>query len=473
MEERFDIAYIISHGFAARMVMQTDLLGKLADSGKKVAIITPDRNDPGLLQYSNRRNIHLVEFNEKNGFFNENYMFKRKYFLEDLKANPALWEKHIHAVRYNTSLHPLRRIRPLYYGLIYFLIPFFPFIRKSFVKNEKKYLKSENAEKLLYRLRPCKLVSTYPVNYNEAVLLHYGNKHPEIETWIHLLSWDNITCKGRFPELADKYISWGPIMTEELMSFYNIESSKIFECGVPHFDLHLEVNKNPNYKPFIEKLNLDPDKPYLFFAMSSPRFAPHEIDIVEWLAENILKKTFGDLQLVIRPHPQNITGNMKDKSWIERLKVLDNMPGVAVDFPELNESKLAWSMKEGDMYRLANLITGSSIVLNSGSTISIDALMHLKPVIVTSFDGTFKLNYWKSARRLIDYEHLKRIVEMRGVVIVTCFDEMVKEINNYLNNENINYETRQFTINREVKLDRCSATSLIVNLYLNSIYKKD
>ncbi len=52
---------------------------------------------------------------------------------------------------------------------------------------------------------------------------------------------------------------------------------------VYHFDQHLQVKENPNYQSLLKQLGLSPDQPYLFFAMSSPRFAPREIDIVERL----------------------------------------------------------------------------------------------------------------------------------------------------------------------------------------------
>lgn len=41
----FDIVYIVSHGFASRMVTQTNLLGKLVQAGKSVALISPDKED--------------------------------------------------------------------------------------------------------------------------------------------------------------------------------------------------------------------------------------------------------------------------------------------------------------------------------------------------------------------------------------------------------------------------------------------
>src|SRR5690606_23911586 len=145
-----------------------------------------------------------------------------------------------------------------------------------FKGNEKANLKSVEAENLINWLNPKKLVSTYPVNYNEAVLLHYGNTHPNVQTWIHLLSWDNITCKGRFPETADKYIAWGNVMKAELMEYYGVSAENIHVCGVPHFDVHVNVRFTNRFRAFLQDISLNPQLPYLFFAMSSPRFAPHE-----------------------------------------------------------------------------------------------------------------------------------------------------------------------------------------------------
>ena len=45
-----DICYIISHGFAARMLLQTGLIRRLAREGKQIAIITPDPEDDNLVR---------------------------------------------------------------------------------------------------------------------------------------------------------------------------------------------------------------------------------------------------------------------------------------------------------------------------------------------------------------------------------------------------------------------------------------
>ena len=51
MKDRIDVCYLISHGFASRMIFQTGLLERLVEQGKKVAVIAPDREDPNLVEY--------------------------------------------------------------------------------------------------------------------------------------------------------------------------------------------------------------------------------------------------------------------------------------------------------------------------------------------------------------------------------------------------------------------------------------
>jgi len=210
-------------------------------------------------------------------------------------------------------------------------------------------------------------------------------------------------------------------------------------------------------------LKIDPSKPYLFIAMSAPRFAPHEIDIVEWLAAAIALNEFGsEMQLVIRPHPQNVQGALGDKRWLKRLDKLSSQR-IAIDYPKLVKSKVRWSMRKSDMLRLSNLLAGCSVCLNSGSTVSIDALMMDKPVVLTSFDGNKKLYYWKSARRLVDYLHLKKFVGLGGANVVHNYDELKREILKYLSDPNHDLDKRRHALTMECYKNDGEATSRVVD----------
>jgi len=443
-----DIVYMVSHGFAARMVMQTNLLGKLVDAEKQVAVIAPDKDDENLKSYCHKHGVDLYEFNPINDFWSAQYRMGRTYLLEDIKANPALWEKHIYAARYVKSKNPWTHLRPRLWLLIYYLKRWFPILKTWYQSREEKHLESEAAVKLLKRIQPKVVVSTYPVSFVEAMLLKAGGQLG-VRKVIHLLSWDNISCKGHFPQLADEYLVWGPIMKEECIEYYQIPEETIHVCGVPHFDLHRNNKDQQGHRAFIQALELNPDLPYLFFGMSAPRFSPFEIEVVEWLAHKLEENVFGSvLQLVVRPHPQNIQGDMADEKWLPRLDALKS-GRVGIDYPDLAKSKMPWSMKMHDMDRLSKILCGATISLNSGSTLCVESLVAEVPVIVTGFDADKKLDYWYSIKRVMDYPHLKKLLQTKGVERANSFVELTELIQMYLNNKDRNKAIRMRALDRE------------------------
>ncbi len=230
MTKRIDIAYIATHGFAARMVTQTNLLGKLVEQGKKVALIVPDKEDENIRNYCQKNGVECFEFSPVSKFWSGQYSDARKYFLEDIKNNTALWEKYIRAVKYNTSKNPWNHIRPRLLYICHHLVRYFPSLKAWYKKRERKQLDSPSAKAFMEKINPGLLVSTYPVNFQEAMLLKAAENIGS-QTTIHLLSWDNISCKGHFPVLADEYIAWGPIMKEEFMEYYGIPEDKIRICA--------------------------------------------------------------------------------------------------------------------------------------------------------------------------------------------------------------------------------------------------
>lgn len=445
--EPTDICYIVSHGFAARMVLQTGLLERLVRNGKRVALIAPDIGDTNLRDYAVRQGFRLYAFKAPKNYFTTDYMNMRKYFLEDIRHNPGLWAKHLQAIHEKNRRLYFRLSAHIYYG-VYQLIKIFPFIRTLFKAYENKILRSPRAEALIREINPALVVATYPVNLPESMLLRAGQQQG-IKTAIHLLSWDNITCKGHFPALADYYIAWGPVMKSEFQAYYGIGEERIYECGVPHFDEHIGVWKNPDATPFLRNMGLDPAKPYLFVAMSSPVFAPTGIDIVEWLAAQVSAGTFGqDMQLVVRPHPQNVQRGMADKSWLPRLDAIRN-DRVGVDYPDLVESELPWSMQHSDMLKLSNLLTGCAVCLNFGSTVSIDALVVEKPVIVIAFDAEKELPWYISGRRQMDYVHYRKLIALGGVRVAWSFDDLSRELDRYLSDPETDREQRRHTLLQE------------------------
>jgi hypothetical protein len=195
--------------------------------------------------------------------------------------------------------------------------------------------------------------------------------------------------------------------------------------------------------------------------LGAPYFSPTEIDIAEWLTKKIEAKDFGEIQLILRPHPQNISSNAADTILVNRLKAMES-EHVVIDWPKMLESNLNWSMQSSDMLEFAQLLEGCSLSINSGSTVSIDSLLHDKPVIQPLFDAGVALPWWQSVTRVHDYTHCKKLVDLGGVTVTTDFKEFEFELKRFLKDPSYQLEKRQNARFQEVGINDGNATERVV-----------
>lgn len=424
-----DIAYIATHGFSARMVIQSGLLRRLAEAGYSVALITPAAGETHMKAYAERDGFELWETPELPAWKQVLYGNVRPYIFDDIRRNPAVLSKHLKARERASSWRAKLRLKAL--TTLNRVTSAVPALARGVEELERLALRSEQADALLAELKPTILVATYPMAPLETTLL-LAARRAGIVTVGQLLSWDNITGKGHFIAVPDYFATWGPIMIRELAEYYDVPRGRVIETGVPHFDAHIERRSDERIREQLRRLDLDPERPYLLVGMSSPVFAPNETDIVEWLAQRVESGAYGsEMQLVVRLHPQNVTGSMADESWLPRLEAIRSAR-VAVNYPEMQASKLAWDISEQDLPNLVNLIAGSSIVFNTGSTFSIDGIIADVPVILTAFDADQRHAWHNSGRRVLDYIHLKKMIALEGVSVTTSFEELDETIRAYL-----------------------------------------
>lgn len=407
------ICYIVSQGFSFRMVVQSGLLERLTDNWK-VTLIIPDV-PPELREIQSKcPNLTIVVFNKKAGPLERFSFLIRRYVLEDFRSNVALHEKHKRGIlkgslttRFicylGTFLNFLSQISPL-------------FVRK-YEHFEKFSFSSKEIRKLLKKLSPDCVSITYPVMSPEPSFALEA-KRLKIPLIYHMLSWDNLTAKGRFVVTSDYWFSWGEKMNQEIISLYKIQSDKIFKVGVPHFESHRQKQIPPKF--FVE------GKRYILFAMSPSIYNEYEIDIIEYLfyeafASNEL------IKIVVRPHPHDVQGTYHNDTLLRRLKQLEKS-GCDILWPNITKGDLPWSMSNSDMLSFSSLLQYTDVLLNSGSTVAIEGAICSCEVIFTAFDGLEEKPYWQSARRLMDYSHLSDLISSGAFHVAYNMDELVEAI---------------------------------------------
>ena len=93
-----DLAYVISHGFAARMILHSTLLDQLKSRGLKVALISPDIRSPAIRDRAHDTGAELVQAPSLPSARTQLYGRLRPYLYEDVHANPALRAKHLRSL---------------------------------------------------------------------------------------------------------------------------------------------------------------------------------------------------------------------------------------------------------------------------------------------------------------------------------------------------------------------------------------
>lgn len=453
--------YLISHGHTARGALQTGLLRLLADRGVDVVVVCKPGAASKLEEVVHAEGAMLDIYSGKTGRWDAQRTIFRSFVHQDVRKNPALWEKHQRRLR-NGSV--IRRLVNRFYFALGNFIRRLGILRRVYVALEARLYQSREAFLLLRKHNPDIVISTRPVDSMEAEVLSAAGRMG-IHKTMYILSWDNITSKGVFPVLADSYLTWGDVMERELKEYYRVREDQLYTTGVTHFDVHAGVRDLYGFDcEWVRRAGVDPKKPYMLFTMSSSYFAPNEIDVIEWLASKVSGNAFGDdMQLIVRPHMQNLDNSFSDHSWVHRLEALSSAR-VGVDWPSVDSDQLTWFMSHDEMGKLSHLLKGASVCLNSGSTISIEACIFDKPVILTMIDVVPQKD-WTSVRRILKFKHIETFLSFDPADVVLSFEELEIAIRRALLNPRGRSENRKQVVAKECyKVDGLATERFVNNI---------
>jgi hypothetical protein len=436
------ISFLVTDGFGARMVLRSGVARRLIGQGFEVTVISPNADEAYFRQECLAEGIVLRQEPRSAGRVADWFRAYRPYLLDDVMNNVALRVKHeLRFQGYPLSGLAMAMVNRTAGRSLLF--------RRFCRVLERQVNRSNRVRDVLIEARPDLLVLTNPFGTRETLYLNHA-RELGIATVCQMLSWDNITSKGTPVMMPDYFISWGPVMTEEMVTVYDFPREKVYECGVSHFDVYSDTDRLTPRHVLLEQLGLPPEQPYIFYGMVPEYSCPNEVTILTELVRRVNKDAFDQpCSLVIRPHPQTVSGVYAQKpDELAKLRALVG-PRVALDIPPVLSDRLAWDLPKSDMLRLASLLHGSAMCLNANSTLCLDACMLDRPVIDIAFDGWEELPYRRSARRGLDYVHMAKLLAMGGIRVAQSFDDLERHINAYLVNPALDHEGRALSVSRE------------------------
>jgi CDP-glycerol glycerophosphotransferase (TagB/SpsB family) len=336
----------------------------------------------------------------------------------------------------------------------------------------RKFTRATMYEDIFDKYNPDLVVVTRVLNYSMdyPVLRMAAKKDVPVVSLIS--SWDNLTSKGFFPFSIKSLVVWNSILKEEAMDLFFFPKEKISICGIPRYDLFFQRKGLENRKAFFKKFNLNPAKKLIMYGTGSPTIGVTKIDLitpepelVEFIADEIQNgKINQEVQLLIRLHPQANPDHYK--RLIERNDVIVHIPGRNVSFHDRLFSK-------NDDIEYAESLLHSDLIINYGSTVTIDAAVFDTPIICVNFDFRGKRPYKYSMTRIYDFDHYKKLVEIGGFKLSSSRDELIQNINEYLSNPTLDEDGRRKIVKKQCHFTDGKSGERIAKHILDLLYLEE
>jgi hypothetical protein len=244
-------------------------------------------------------------------------------------------------------------------------------------------------------------------------------------------SWDNLTSKAFFPFSLHALVVWNHVMKQEAIDLFDFPEDKIFVSGIPRYDLLFKEKNIASREDFFKRFGLDSSKKLVLYCTGSSKTGPTIVDpvspqpkIAKYIAEEIQSGRFSvPAQLMIRLHPQ---ANADEYSELmNRKDVVVHIPGRRAEFHDRLFSK-------NDDIELAESMIYSDVVINLGSTVTLDAAVFDTPIICENIDINGPRPLKLSVAKFYEFDHFAKLKTTGGFALANSLPELTQQIDHAL-----------------------------------------
>lgn len=258
-----------------------------------------------------------------------------------------------------------------------------------------------------------------------------------VPTSAFVLSFDNLSTKGRHPILFDRYMVWNRRMKDELLAVYpEVPEREVRVTGTPQFQFYFDESLAGSRRELGTAFDLDPSRPIVVFAAGPYSLVPHEVPVLARFLSD-LRSADPAAQVVVRLHP--IERN------VERWEAIRNAdPEVRWSTPwKTHATNKQWGSPEaGDIRALCLLMHHSDVVVNSASTMTLDALVCDTPAVCIDYTVQPYGDFGPHLHNFYDYAHYRPITASGAMRIARSPQELVGHVTAYRADRTLDREKR-------------------------------
>lgn len=280
-----------------------------------------------------------------------------------------------------------------------------------------------------------------------APLVYQAEKNG-IKTASFIFSWDNLASKGRMAANFNYYLVWSDLMKQELLQFYyNVKEESVKVVGTPQFEPYILDRYKTIKSKFQQKFELDSAKKTICFSCGDIATSKNDELYIETIAEAILNNEIQNVNFLIRTSPAE--DPIRFRSFVQKY------PFIKWNYPKWQLSREKhqelWTQRIPtieDVIDLRSVLEFSDLNINMLSTMSLDFIQFDKPVINTVFGNSENGLY--DDQRFLNYIHIVNVVNSNATKIVKNKLELIQSINNYLDNPDLDKESRKDLLQLQV-----------------------
>lgn len=252
------------------------------------------------------------------------------------------------------------------------------------------------------------------------------------------LSWDNLYNKTMLRVHPDGLLVQTAGIREQAITLGDYPAEKIEIVGIPQYDDHFLRARVRARDEFLSAIGADPKKKLILYAFSGKAGLAVDFEMADILASAIREGEIAEnAEVLLRPYPRYDFPEEKLARWRARYGFLAFSSAA-----HAGEGKEDWEFDEDALDFLANSLAHADVVITMFSTFFIEAAIFDRPLVGVAFDGSLRLDYWNSAARFFDWDHLSLLKPLEGIRLVGSRAELVRAINEYLQNPALMREGR-------------------------------
>lgn len=422
-----------------RMFFYSGFLDELAEQGQVEIWATSYTNPQYRQMWDGKKGVRVAEFPPVSEFPRPlNYLRRLNEFIWDARLkleNRASMERHR---RQRRGAVEKKILRPLA-GLLARL-KLEQFFENRLESRLISYERSRTAFEVLKAEKPDVVLVSGPFQFRQPAVMAAA-KRLNIPVLCAIPSWDNLSTKNRLVFKYDGYFVWSEESRRQLLEYYpSARNTPVFVTGAPQFDVFFQSVFYQSREEFCLSQNLNPQLPLIVYALGSPNFLQEYHGAVH-LAERLADGEFGNVQMLVRPHPLFDKGELM--SAFERFAPFVRLQQTVS--PEEQTSTRSQDARQ--ITEWVNTFRYADVVVNLSSTVTVDAAIFDRPVINLDFDPQPEQPDQELIKEINhQWVHFKPVAESGGVRLVNNFAELTRAVNEYLQNPQTDRERRRWIV---------------------------